>query len=65
MRSFDYLPLATIPAPRNPADPAGLAPGVVPVNDDTKPCPQTAEQIRELLLAKHGRTRLLSAKETA
>lgn len=63
---LDYLPnLATIPAPRDPADPRGFMPGEVPVNDATRPCAKTADEIRAAILQRTGRTHLLSAKEAS
>ncbi|GAB3755057.1 hypothetical protein [Lysobacter olei] len=62
---LDQLPnLATIPAPRDPADPRGFAPGQVPVNDETRPCTRTADEIRAAILRRTGRTRLHGTTES-
>lgn len=52
------LHLATIPAPRGLDDPAGFAPGQIPVNDDTRPDDSLLAKARQgidNLLARNGR----------
>ena len=56
----DALSLATIPATLDPADPAGFAPGQIPVNDDTRPDASLLQKARDgvaALKAKNGRVR--------
>lgn len=62
---LDYLPgLVTIPAPRDPADPRGFAPGQVPLNDETRPCTTTADRIRAEILRRTGRKQLHGTTES-